>query len=710
MPLTFRALLHLPTATPDGLRKVPVGQFNLTEAYNGGWQGHVRMAISSDAPLTLGNILGRAIDSGVVPGEPAALSLSWVEGEDTEVTRYWPAVIGSVEPRQEAEQNSGYALIHILDPLTYLTDRPIWGAYRGASAAEMFGGALSLAAGTSGKPTLQPVLPRLPTVVIRSRLRPDLDFVPYSIAVGQPLGAWIGEFLGLLAIRVEMLGRTDGSILLTLADGRSTSSPIEMALAAETPANAKAKKVPKRKGGRLNIIAISGRSGRLGRGVVVDNPTQGGFRRVGEPGAVERLFAGEVELDEIANRSIATVHGRFAEMLTVTVASRQPGFRPGRVVELDQSLRRIDTWQIGEVTHYLSRRNYHNETVLLNQRTAWYPQPPPARPPIIVPGVVHAGTEHEVLEPVPRDRLGRIPIFFPFAPTRTGLDALFAQFDTSKDGRITLDDFEDGKPDLKKPDDELKKLFAGDYNDLHPEKDDKDLTKAELKVREERTEKRTAALRYLAWKRAKEHDKLDKDQDGYVTKRDELTNPVTEAILRVRKKLERDPEAKVKEYMKAHVEQYEKWEKEMDEDEFHDKIFYEPAGVTKDSERRDELARRDAEVAAERWPPRLPLTIIHPMAGGLHGFIPSHRQGDAVRVAVHDPFWAEVVGFQYRDDRRINVGATEATAGLVVEHDFQQAWSGMVFRPTEDLEEEEDDKEPKEDEQEEKEKKDGGND
>ena len=98
-------------------------------------------------------------------------------------------------------------------------------------------------------------------------------------------------------------------------------------------------------------------------------------------------------------------------------------------------------------------------------------------------------------------------------------------------------------------------------------------------------------------------------------------------------------------------------------------------------------ARADAEAMADRWPPRIPLSVIEPMAGALHGFITAHRQGDICRVAVHDPFNAEIVGFQYRDDRRINRDLSDAVTGLVVEHNFSQAWSGVVFRRTEDMEE-----------------------
>ena len=97
-------------------------------------------------------------------------------------------------------------------------------------------------------------------------------------------------------------------------------------------------------------------------------------------------------------------------------------------------------------------------------------------------------------------------------------------------------------------------------------------------------------------------------------------------------------------------------------------------------------ARQDAEEVGDRWPPRIRLSMIKPMAGAMHGFIAAHRHGDICRVAVHSPFNAEIVGFQYRDDRRINTDLAGAVAGLVVEHNYAQSWSGLVFRRTDAME------------------------
>ena len=83
---------------------------------------------------------------------------------------------------------------------------------------------------------------------------------------------------------------------------------------------------------------------------------------------------------------------------------------------------------------------------------------------------------------------------------------------------------------------------------------------------------------------------------------------------------------------------------------------------------------------SQKWPPRIPLRIVSPIAGGLHGFIPSHRQGDSCRVAVYNPFSAEIIGFQYRDNAKIGTDNVNAITGLVVDHNGASEWTGIVFR------------------------------
>ena len=85
----------------------------------------------------------------------------------------------------------------------------------------------------------------------------------------------------------------------------------------------------------------------------------------------------------------------------------------------------------------------------------------------------------------------------------------------------------------------------------------------------------------------------------------------------------------------------------------------------------------DEEIPA----PRVSLPIVQPMAGALHGFVPGHRNGDACRVTVHHPFHAEIDGFVYREAQQVYGGGSLAPgwAGIIVEHDGADAWSGWTF-------------------------------
>ena len=79
-------------------------------------------------------------------------------------------------------------------------------------------------------------------------------------------------------------------------------------------------------------------------------------------------------------------------------------------------------------------------------------------------------------------------------------------------------------------------------------------------------------------------------------------------------------------------------------------------------------------------PARVPLALVMPGAGGQHGFVSDHRQGDWCRVAVINPLFAEMIGYSHRDDRHLGEGVRDATVGIVVREDLD-GWRGVLFRP-----------------------------
>lgn len=81
-------------------------------------------------------------------------------------------------------------------------------------------------------------------------------------------------------------------------------------------------------------------------------------------------------------------------------------------------------------------------------------------------------------------------------------------------------------------------------------------------------------------------------------------------------------------------------------------------------------------------PPRVMLPGLEQMAGETHGFFASHRQGDICRVAVRNPFFSEIIGFEYRDNLRLVQDVVDSSAGVVIQHDGDgdTEWSGLLFR------------------------------
>ena len=681
MPTRFRT-----TLTPlraEGI-EVQLAGFGLQEGYSTGWSGTgVVVGGGDEQPLTAGAMLSAAMASGVVAGTAMVLKVAISGGDlDGLNARSWPCVVNGLRPYALDGFSAGCD-VYLVDPVSYLAERPIWGAYRCVSAAEAVGGALSLAVGGDGKPSVAPVLPRLPAVSVVADYREALEKIPYVIAAGQTLGDWLADFLAMLGLRAELRGYEDGRLELALSDAKPRARPLEMSVVTSDGADAPSTD-------SFGPILIGGHSAFPGtplRGALLDDPAKGSARPLVTYGAMGTVLTDtEVDLDEAWTRVHQAAKGTYAEMFMLTAQSRQPRLRPGETVRLSRRTHGLTDWQVSSVAHWVRAGVYDNDATLIRGDLPWHPDLPLYRPPVYVSAIVDGGNDFDFHQPVPRDRLGRIKVSFPFTPTPTGQEAIDAMVaDTDRDGRVTLDDFDDQQIEdftegSVRWDEERAKYDAGEYNDPYPDKEDDELTVDEQARRQELLEKRKNVLRYSAFKRASQFDGQDADRDGVASVRDSLVSEELEEALRDEDERQRLQEA---------------WEERADSPveegslaEQYGALFGEDTdGVS------DEVlaARAEAEEMADRWPPRIPLPVMAPMAGALHGFITAHRHGDSCRVAVHGPFSAEIVGFQYRDDRRINAELSGSVAGLVVEHNYGEAWSGLVFRRTEDMEQADED-------------------
>ncbi len=726
MSIRYKSYLELPGNEDANI--LPVSGFGVTERYNAGWRGVARISATSETPVTVGQMFGLAINQTMMPGTPVALHLTLDSDEDDDdtssggnggtsdedesedegvIVRAWPSVITSIDPAVSPDGLTGSCDVHLVDPVSYLLAQPVWGAYRACSVGEAVGGVLSMAAGGGGRPTLQPVLAGMPSLYVVELFRDSLNELPYVLACGQSLGEWLNDALGTLGLRMEIFGSANGRVSLTLTDSRPNGEPIPMFVLGSKSTSDDDEDVPTEIGaGALEIRSVDAFPSPIRRGGVLDDPTLGSFRRFGYLGAVGSVQSGsDLDTDEAALRASLGLAAAQAQMLTLRADTRQPGMRPGRITQFTAKFFGINRWQVARVRHELRGNVYKNSLDLFPAASSWHPPAPSAKPPRIVSAIVDGGPDDYLFhEPIPRDRLGRIPVAMSFLPTPTGAEAvLLSVADSDKDMRITLADFESSQVDeyannKEHWDQEAERLRAGEYDDPFPGRDDDDLSDEEKAKREELAEKRTAALKYVAYQWAKARDDADKDRDGYVSSRDKAMSDGLKAEMSdpaKRAELEKQWQAYRAGTLAEIIPDEAERKARLPLLREYGALFGDGSGPEGDSDlgmtEAEKAAaakhRHDADMADERWPPRIPLTVVEPMAGSLHGFIPAHRHGDICRVAVHGPFHAEILGFQYRSNRRINANLVKSTAGLVVEH-AETAWSGVVFRLTEELEDE----------------------
>ena len=780
MTATFQAHLKIPGAQASDAA-VGVAAFALQEGYNTGWGGTATVVArprSGSKAATAEAMFGALMASGVRPGRPVKLQLVIRSGSGGAVVRVWPCVVDRLQP-YELDATAAACDVHLLDPVSFLAEQPIWGAYRSVSAGEIVGGVLSLAAGGDGKPTLSPLLPGLPAVRIAAGYRDGLGTLPHAIAAGQTLGDWLAEFLALLGLRAEMSFSDGEALVLELLDSMPRRQPLEMTVVSpdgdgnqagtsgttssgsgsgggkdpyeddddpyeddddpyedddddedDGSGSSESSRNQPSDDGRILITGHMGYPGAPRRGGLLDDPTMGSPRVVYALGAVGSMLTGP-GLDAVGagNRIHRSLLGTYAEMLMVSAVSGQPRVRIGELVTPSRPVHGIGSWQVAGVAHMMRGGVYDNVITLLRGDIAWHPELPLYHPPVYVTGIVDGGNEFQVHEPVPRDRLGRIKVSFPFTPTPVGQEAAeLVAADTTGDGRILMDDFSeeqitsytDGKEAW---DEKASKYEAGEFADPYPGMADDELSTEEKANRDALRDSRKEALAYTAYRNRKVSG--DRDHDGIITDRDELISDELSDQLKGESGRERmqnlwnmsteDRTRHLEERLARQV-LAESWygathdPQNIQQDLVDDYLDFDGPSLFRakfEMKRATEIdavearvqeygelfehkhdglseevlaARQDAEEEADRWPPRIPLPMIIPMAGAEHGFIAAHRHGDICRVAVHSPLNAEIVGFQYRDDRKINVDLAGAVAGFVVEHNYGQAWSGLVFR------------------------------
>ena len=414
--MTTRYQASLEVGGETGSDPVPVAGLELREEYGAGWEGRAMLALAADTPLGIGEIFAAVLARGIVPGAGVIVRLALTDEERPEeaqgtIVRTWPCVVARINPDPPTPDAGGAQCeVGLQDPIRHLFASPIRGAFAGRSIGEMAGTALALAAGVEAPPSLTPMLPGTGLVTIVEETRESLASIPYAIACGESLGEWLARVTALLGVRSELHGLADGSLEWTFSDRAPGGEPIEMDLVSSESEDEGAEPAC------LRIHAMHGRAGLPRRGAVLDDIEEPSLWRFDPDLPVGTLIEGAgVGPDEAWRRAALDDERAFVELLTLGIDSRQSAFRPGSLIRIRTlALAGIESWQIGRVAHEVRGRTYANRALALRGDAPWRPRPPARSAPRTVTAIISGEEGMLPNEPVPRDRLGRIPVRIPF--------------------------------------------------------------------------------------------------------------------------------------------------------------------------------------------------------------------------------------------------------------------------------------------------------
>ena len=198
-----------------GTRRFKLASLIASEGYNIGWCARVNLAFGvPGGGASRVDILATLADRGLSAGRRGKINLR-VEAAGNanlhnQTLRTWPCMVNQMVPVDSEDDTTAICRIELVDPISYLASRAIWGAFRDVSAAELVGGAIALAAGADAGPTTEVATAYLPTIRVRGRHRDALDVIPYAIASGETLGEWLARVLGTLGLRAELFIEDDG--------------------------------------------------------------------------------------------------------------------------------------------------------------------------------------------------------------------------------------------------------------------------------------------------------------------------------------------------------------------------------------------------------------------------------------------------------------------------------------------------------------------
>ena len=414
-------------------RVVPALSAIINEHREGGWVGTIGIAAhNANAEKAFDNLLS----DGMTPGNAIIVKLvtSQSSEQPDKTIRSWPSIITSVNTTPLGTSRSDQDTLCTLtacDPVSYLREKSIWNAFEGKSLSETLGGALASAWGTSGIPARSPVMPGMPVVKITEQLREEIGTIPYVIATGETLGEWLDQICARLGVSIQIQGNEEGELIINLRDDDSSKDRLKN----EIHMTVDPRMSPSETNLRIDELVINPTYPL--RGGILDNPAIGGARRFGPSGGIESMIvAAQTELGEAENRGGFRHASVNLSKVRIRMSSCQPRITPNRIVQLEKTetenptnetqneTEPFDTlfgskeWQIADACHLYTHAQYWNCADLEKAGSQWKAEIPEANGLKIVSGTVDDG-QSEIGESVERDRLGRIPIRFPFVVGET---------------------------------------------------------------------------------------------------------------------------------------------------------------------------------------------------------------------------------------------------------------------------------------------------
>ena len=311
--------------------------------------------------------LHAVIDQGIIPGESASVMLH-LDGREGPV-RTWPCIVTGIAAREPRRgERTPAAFVTLCDPFAACGDRPLWLAFADVDLAELIGAALSAVAGGDGVPSKNPLIPGIPPIEIRSHVRKSIQTLPYVISAGETLSTWVESLCALLKVRLDLVGRAEGSLVVTVTDqpprlsALNSNDAIPFRLDMRRPISSRNVHV------RSPRVQVWPRA----RGGLLDVPSQGGPQRFGPDGPVAQVLgsARTTRNEAKARAEMDSARGKSSQV-RIEFESAQPGLIPGRIVSFADPLTDSDEtpasptrvfgasrWQIAEVAHLFSRGIY----------------------------------------------------------------------------------------------------------------------------------------------------------------------------------------------------------------------------------------------------------------------------------------------------------------------------------------------------------------